>query len=366
VWRDAPKELGIPSQQCSGAPKTWPFFGTIRTANPSFRYYALTSPTLTEQSPVATEKREEEFKDLGFGTEVARGAQQRLLNRNGSFNVVREGLNPLSSLSLYHWLLRISWPRFLGFITAAYVIVNAMFAIAFLLCGPDALQSNPGSFVAQPFYRAFFFSVDSFATIGYGNIIPVGVAANTLVTIEALLNILGIALATGVIFSRFSRPSARIIYSQNALVAPYRGMTALEFRIANARSSQLIEVQIQVILTKMERFGGVPVRKFYDLELERRRVVFFALSWTVVHPIDSTSPMWGLSDKDLRDADAEILILLTGTDETLSQVVHSRSSYKADEIVWGAKFSNMFVRTPADGIVGMNLTHIHDIERITS
>jgi inward rectifier potassium channel len=311
------------------------------------------------------ERREEEFKDLGFGTEVAREAQQRLLNRNGSFNVVREGLNPFSSLSLYHWLLRISWPQFLAFITASYVIVNTLFAAAFLLCGPDALQSNPGSFVTQPFYRAFFFSVDSFATIGYGNIIPVGVAANTLVTIEALLNILGIALATGVIFSRFSRPSARIIYSKNALIAPYRGGTALEFRIANARSSQLIEVQIQVILTKMERIGGRMVRKFYDLDLERRRVVFFALSWTVVHPIDQASPMWGLSDADLREADSEILILLTGTDETLSQVVHSRSSYKADEIVWGAKFANMFVRTAADGIVGMNLTRIHDVEMLS-
>jgi inward rectifier potassium channel len=271
-------------------------------------------------------------------------------------------LHPLSSLSLYHWLLRISWPQFLGFITASYIIVNTVFAAAFLLCGPEALQSNPGSFVSQPFYRAFFFSVDSFATIGYGNIIPVGVAANTLVTIEALLNILGIALATGVIFSRFSRPSARIIYSHNALVAPYRGKTALEFRIANARSSQLIEVQIQVILTKMERVDGTTVRKFYDLPLERQRVVFFALSWTVVHPIDPTSPMWELTDEDLRRADAEVLILLTGTDETLSQVVHSRSSYKADEIVWGAKFANMFVRTKAEGIVGMNLTRIHDIE----
>ena len=128
-----------------------------------------------------------------------------------------------------------------------------------------------GSFAGQPFYRAFFFSVDTFATIGYGNIIPVGVAANTLVTIEALLNILGIALATGVIFARFSRPSAKIIYSRNAIVAPYRDKTALEFRIANARSSQLIEVQVQAILTKLERVGGATVRKFYDLDLERHR-----------------------------------------------------------------------------------------------
>jgi inward rectifier potassium channel len=337
-----------------------PFFRPI--LNTTFiQDAALTLPTPNEQQVPLSTSSEEEFKDLGFGAEVARSAQQRLLNRNGSFNVVREGLDPFSSLSLFHWLLEISWPRFLGFICGSYIAVNALFAVAYLLCGPDALQSNSGSFAGEPFYRAFFFSVDTFATIGYGNIVPIGVAANFLVTIEALMNILGIALATGVIFSRFSRPSARILYSRNAIIAPYRGKTALEFRIANTRSSELIEVQIQVILTKIERSGDTTVRKFYDLSLERRRVVFFALSWTVVHPIDPTSPMWGLGQKDLLDSDAEILILLTGTDETLSQVVHSRSSYKADEIVWGAKFANMFVRTEAAGIVGMNLTRIHEI-----
>jgi inward rectifier potassium channel len=250
----------------------------------------------------------------------------------------------------------------LGFMTISYVTINALFALAFLLCGPDALQSAVGSFAGQPFWRAFFFSVYTFATIGYGNIIPVGVAANSLVAIEALLYIIGIALATGVIFSRFSRPSTKIVYSRNAVVAPYRDKRALEFRIANGRSSQLIEVQIQVILTKLEQSNGATVRKFYELDLERHRVVFFALSWTVVHPIDPSSPMWGLTKKDLLDADAEVLILLTATDETLSQIVHSRSSYKADEIVWGAKFSNMFMRTEAAGIIGMNLDRIHDIE----
>jgi len=317
---------------------------------------------LIDQPVPIPKSSEEEFRDLGFGTEVARGARQRLLNRDGSFNVIREGLNPLSSLTLYHWLLTISWPRLLASIAGSYVAVNVLFTVAFLLCGPDALQSFSGSFAGHPFYRAFFFSVDTFATIGYGNIIPVGVAANTLVTIEAFLNILGIALATGVIFSRFSRPSTRIVYSRNAIVAPYRDRTALEFRIANGRSNQLIEVQVQVILTKLEKANGVSIRKFYDLGLERHRVVFFALSWTIVHPINQDSPMWGLTQSDLLDADAEILILLTGTDETISQTVHSRSSYKADEIIWGAKFTNMFMRTEADGIIGMNLDRIHDIE----
>ncbi len=326
----------------------------------------MTSSISAEQPVSVPPIGEEEFRDLGFGAEVARGTRQRLLNPDGSFNVIREGLDPFSSMSLYHWLLTISWLRFVGFITGSYIITNAIFAFAFLLCGPDALQSLSGSFAGQSFYRAFFFSVDTFATIGYGNIIPVGVAANTLVTIEALLNILGIALATGVIFARFSRPSAKIIYSHNAIVAPYRDKTALEFRIANARSSQLIEVQVQAILTKIERVGGAMVRKFYDLDLERHRVVFFALSWTVVHPIDPSSPMWGLTHKDLVDSDAELLVLLIGTDETVSQSVHSRSSYKADEIVWGAKFANMFLRTEAEGIIGMNLSRIHDIEMVYS
>ena len=317
--------------------------------------------TLNPETASASNNREE-FKDLGFGTEVARGTRRRLLNRDGSFNVVLEGLNPLSSLGLYQWLLTISWPRFLGFITGSYIAINAVFAFAYLLCGPDALQSTTGSFANEPFYRAFFFSVDTFATIGYGNIIPVGVVPNTLVTIEALVNIVGVALATGLMFARFSRPSARIIYSRNAIVAPYRDKTALEFRIANARTSQLIDVRVQAILTKIEHVNGSTIRKFYELELERNRVVFFPLSWTVVHPITPESPMWGLKHADLMEADAELLVLLIGTDENLSQIVHSRSSYEAGEIVWGAKFVNMFMRSETEGIIGMNLNRIHDIE----
>ena len=325
----------------------------------------MTSSTL-DTAPAPLPQSREEFKDLGFGTEVARGTRRRLLNRDGTFNVVLEGLNPVSSLSLYHWLLRISWARFLGFIAGSYIVINALFAVAYVLCGPDALQSSSGSFQNQPFYRAFFFSVDTFATIGYGNIIPVGVIPNTLVTIEALLNIVGVALATGVMFARFSRTSARIIYSRNAIIAPYRGETALEFRIANGRTSQLIDVQVQAILTKIELVNGVPIRKFYELELERSRVVFFPLSWTIVHPITPSSPMWGLTPESLAHADAELLVLLIGTDETVSQTVHSRSSYEADEIIWGAKFANMFMRTEAEGIVGMRLNRIHDIEPVPS
>lgn len=306
---------------------------------------------------------QEDFKDLGFGAEIARSSRRRLLNRDGTFNVLREGLDPLASISFYHWALTISWPVFLAAITGLYVALNAVFAVAFLLCGPDALHATSPLPQSSAFFRAFFFSVQSFATIGYGHIVPVGLAANLLVTLEALINIVGVALATGLVFARFSRPSAKIIYSNQAIIAPYRNGTALEFRIANLRNSQIIEMEAKVILSRIEIIEGTTARKFYELRLERSHVTFFALSWTIVHPIDATSPMFGWSERDLNSADAEILILLTGTDETSSSIVHSRSSYKAEEIVWNAKFSNIFMRTREGGVMGMNLSKIHDFER---
>lgn len=321
----------------------------------------MTTSTYTEHA-VVKPLFDDDFKDLGFGAEVARGSHQRLLNRDGTFNVVREGLDPISSLSLYHWSLTISWPLFLTAITVAYVAINAIFAGAFLLCGPSALQLTTSAPAGTAFARAFFFSVDSFATIGYGNIVPVGTAANLLVTFEALINIVGIALATGLVFARFSRPIAKIIYSEHAIVAPYRNATALEFRIANQRSSQIIEIEAKVILSKIEHIAGATSRKFYELKLERSRVTFFALSWTIVHPIVPTSPLYGLTEEDLIAADAEIMILLTGTDDTSSQVVHSRSSYKANEVIWNAKFSNIFMRTREGGVIGMDVSRINDIE----
>jgi inward rectifier potassium channel len=158
---------------------------------------------------------------------------------------------------------------------------------------------------------------------------------------------------------------AKIIYSEHAVIAPYRNVTALEFRIANQRSSQIIEIEAKVILSRIENLAGVTARKFYELKLERSRVTFFALSWTIVHPIVPTSPLYGLTEEDLLEADAEIMILLTGTDETSSQIVHSRSSYKANEVIWNAKFSNIFMRTREGGVIGMDVSRINDIERQT-
>jgi inward rectifier potassium channel len=223
------------------------------------------------------------------------------------------------------------------------------------------MDSSPNT---SQFLQDFFFSVQTLATIGYGRMSPHGLAANILVSIEALVGLLGLALATGLLFSRFSRPSAKIAYSHNAIIAPYRGITALEFRIANERSNELIEANATVTLSWNEHdVEGKLLRKFYPLTLERSKVVFFPLQWVIVHPIDETSPLYGMTKEKFDATDAEILILLTAVDETFSQTVHSRSSYKYHEIVWGAKFVDMF-QPSDDDMVSIDLRRIHAIEKI--
>ena len=272
----------------------------------------MTSSTFTEIPALDPASVEDASKDLGFGSEVARGSHKRLLNRDGSFNVIRFGLRPFASLSIYHWSLSASWPRFLGMLAVAYLGINTLFAFGYILCGVNALRGEAVGSSSEVFMRAFFFSVQTFATIGYGHVIAFGIAANVLVTLEAFLNIVGVALSTGVVFARFSRPTAKIIYSRHAVVAPYKGISALEFRIANARTSQIIELEAKVILSRIEASGEGLVRKFRDLDLERTRVTFFPLSWTLVHPIDERSPLMGMQYEDLLESNTEILILLTG------------------------------------------------------
>lgn len=312
-----------------------------------------------------TVEREEETRDLGFGSVVSGQSRLRLLNRDGSFNVARTGLNFWTSLSLYHSLLAMSWTRFYVIVTAFYTLLNAAFALCYMLCGAGALQGASDN-LGDGFLRAFFFSVETFSTIGYGNVIPVGMAANLLVTVESLVGLLAVALATGLLFARFSKPTARIIFSKRALIAPYRGITAFEFRITNGRSNQIIEMEAQVVFTRFEDVGGMRSRRYYGLELERNKVGFLPLSWTVVHPIDEASPLYGLTDEDLRASNAEFLVLLKGIDDTFSQTVHTRSSYSAEEVIWNARFTNLFNREADAGMMTIDVRRLDQIEMVES
>lgn len=312
-------------------------------------------------STEAEVKPPEESSDLGLGSRVVQGATQRFLNRDGTFNVSRHGLPLYRTLNPYHALVTISWPRFYGILLTAYIIVNLLFALGYLACGPAALQGVAAKSGIDRFWTAFFFSVQTVATIGYGKITPEGLAANTLVALEALVGLLGFTLAAGLAFARFSQPQAKILFSQNAVIAPYRGITGFMFRIANERDKQLIQVRAQIVLSRWEYENGARARKFHFLALERESVMFFPLHWVIVHPIDDKSPLAGLSAKALIESDAEFLILLTGYDETSFQTVHARSSYKAEEVVVGARFTDIFVRGER---IGVDLRRISDIERV--
>ncbi len=323
------------------------------------------SPPLFEPSPLAprrTPEEQERDRDLGLGSVVSRENRGRLLNRDGSFNVVRSGLGILEAVAPYQ-LLRISWIRFLGLVTLLYLVLNLLFAAAYWACGPEALQGPGATMLGGRFGQAFFFSVQTFATIGYGQIGPNGFAANLIVTVEALVGLIFQALATGLLFARFVRPTASILFSQHAVIAPYGGGRALQFRIANQHRNEIIELEAQVIFSAMQPDArGNAERRYFTLPLERNKVTFFPLSWTIVHPIDEKSPLAGRTSEDLERSQAEILILLSGIDETFEQTVHARSSYRNDEIIWNARFRSMYIPTDARMVVAVDVRGLHETE----
>jgi inward rectifier potassium channel len=299
---------------------------------------------------------QQESSDLGFGSLVSNQPSLRLLNRDGSFNVVKPNPRWLRRVSGYHRLLTMSWPAFFSMVLFFYVGINLVFAGGYYLLGPDALL---GDIHTSDFVRDFFFSIHSFATIGYGNIVPVGLMANLMVAFEALVGLLGLALVTGMVFARFSRPVADIVFSRSAIIAPYHDITGFEFRVVNARENQLIELHAKVVFSRFESIDGRVQRVFTSLPLERESVSFFPLNWTVVHPIDENSPLFGWTRERLIESSAEFLILLTAIDETFAQTVHSRSSYAASEVLWNVRFAPMFRNV--EGAMELDISRLHAV-----
>ncbi len=304
----------------------------------------------------------ESQSDLGFGSVVTGQSRERLLNPDGTFNVGRTGLPLFSSLNLYHIMLSMTWRTFLALVLLLYFVSNIVFGALYASFGSTALVDTSAEPMANLFIRGFFFSVQTFATIGYGTIHPVGIVPNLLVTIESYYSLLANALITGVVFARFARPTAKVLFSKVAVIAPYQGMEGLMFRLVNGRSNQLIEVEVKVMFARFVNENGKPTRRFDFLELERNKVAFFPLSWTVVHPIDEDSPLRGLTQQDLIRTDAELLILLTATDETFAQTVHTRSSYKPQEIRCGHKFVTIYNKVEDGEPISIDIRKLSMIE----
>ncbi|TAE96081.1 MAG: ATP-sensitive inward rectifier potassium channel 10 [Oscillatoriales cyanobacterium] len=276
-----------------------------------------------------------------------RPPQARLVNRKGQFTlgVVKLGVPRLHFADLYHRLLILSWPQFFMLICLSYVLTNSLFALAYLAGGDCIANARPGSFK-----DAFYFSVQTMATIGYGAMYPRTDYANTIVAIQALFGLWGVAMVTGLAFSRFSRPTARVIFSRVAIITFFNGVPTLMYRAGNQRFNQILEAQQRATLIR-------------DEVLVRSQSPIFALTWTVMHAIDENSPLYQLTAKDLIECQAEIVITLTGIDDTVSQTIHARHSFVASEIVWNMRFVDIISRTPDGGRV-VDYTRFHDVKPV--
>jgi inward rectifier potassium channel len=287
---------------------------------------------------------------------------RRIINKDGSFNVQRIGLDsPVQNL--YYWLINMSWTRFLIMGFAVYIALNLIFASLYLLAGVENLQGADGSGL-PPFLSTFFFSFETFTTVGYGTMAPYSFWTHVISTVETFMGWTGFALIAGLLYGRFSRPGSKILFSHRALIAPYRDeLTSLQFRMANKRHNVLMELEAKVLLMCIDPSGNTSDRKYFTLPLEVSSIHFFPLNWTIVHPIKEESPLYGLSKQDFERLDVEFLIMIKGFDDTFGQIVYTRCSYKWDEVVHGARFRKAY-DTDEFGNTIMNVNGIHHYDLI--
>lgn len=293
-------------------------------------------------------------------TQQYSGVLKRAINKDGHFNVRRVGVT-WRDFHPYLFLINVSWPLFVLIVTAAFVVVNTGFALVYAAIGIEHLKGAEAPTAGLRFLNAFFFSAHTLTTVGYGNIWPSGPVANTVAALEALTGLMGFAIATGLFFGRFSRPSARIGFSTTMVIAPYGNGSSLQFRVVNRRSNNLIDLEARVLLMTVEMMGERLQRRYMQLDLERNQVLFFPLTWTVVHPIDEKSPLHGKSAEDLERLQAEVMIMMKGFDDTFGQTVQARFSYRYDEITWGAKFSPAF-EVEKNGDLRVEVNRVGSIE----
>lgn len=295
--------------------------------------------------------RRSEAGEFGFG-QTTSSAGYRILNKDGSANIVRLGEKSFSIANIYHRLIDMSWPRFMLMVTLLYALVNLAFTLIYFFLIPDGIAGMIYQTEWERFWEVYFFSAQSLTTVGYGRENPVGQLSGAVAAIESFIGLMGFALATGLLYGRFSRPTALFRFSNNMLVAPYKharfpeAEKGIMFRVMNGRNNQLIEVEALVLFSYNAEQEGKVVRKFDQLKLEVEKISFLAMSWTIVHPIDANSPLYGLTPSELEQLDAEFMISMKAVDDTYVQQVYSRSSYTWKEVIWGARFSKIISNDP--------------------
>ncbi len=286
-----------------------------------------------------------------------------LVASHGRIRVEAKGLPRRWLTDSYVRLLELKWRRLLLLFVVGFIGFNTLFAGLYSLA-PGSLADGSRNGEAVPPIDAFFFSVQTVATIGYGVLYPKTLYANILVTVEIMAGVLGFAMGTGLMFARFSRPTSRIMFSKQAVIAPHNGMPTLMFRAANQRHNLILEAHVRVAVTREEISSeGRAMRRSRDLKLERQDNLTFVLSWTVMHPIDAASPLFGMTKEQMADSDIAIIVVMTGADESFAQQVYARHVYSATDIVWGRNFADI-IGVTEKGYPSIDYGKFHELEEI--
>lgn len=303
--------------------------------------------------------RQNNTENSGFGS----NASGRFINKDGLPNVRRTGVNVFNRLSWYHTMLNLSTFRFLSYLLISYILVNLAFAMIYYLIGVQHLTGIDKSDPVNEFIDVFFFSSQTFTTVGYGRIAPVGFLASLVATFEAFLGLLTFAIATGLFYGRFSRPRAYLRFSDIAVIAPFKQSTALMFRLAPYKNNALTDADVIVSAAIEVIEDGVRKSNFYRLETQLSKINTLALNWTVVHKIDENSPFYGFSEDDFKNTDIELIIQVRAFDEVFSNTVVQRSSYVTGEIIYGAKFIPMYYPDKGHQSTVLDLDKINEYQK---
>lgn len=292
------------------------------------------------------------FNDLGLGTKAA-----RLIRKDGAFNVKRKGEPSFSTVNLYLHLVRMPWGSFILLTLTAVTIINLVFATIYFKVGVNQFNGMTTGSAWVEFEECLFFSFQTFTTVGYGFLSPKSSIVSSIAALEAVTGLMVFAIITGLLYGRFAKPTAKVLFSKNMLVTPYQDIKSLQFRVVNRRKSVIMDLHCRVLVS----FKDGKSRTYRNLDLERASVVLFPLNWTVVHPITETSPLYGKTAEDLANLDTEFIVVLKGYDDTFSQDVNTIRSYRHDEMVWNARFELMY----EPGEDGSTILYVNKIDSYT-
>ena len=304
-------------------------------------------------------------KNTGFGTNAS-SYGGRFVNKNGTANVEKRGMHLLQRISWYHTMIDMPGWKFIFIILSFYMAINFLFASIYYGIGIEHLNgiSNSGNEWVK-FGQAYFFSAQTFTTVGYGHISPSGFLTSALSAAEALIGLLSFAIATGLFFGRFSKPTAFLKFSHNAVIAPYGDITGLMIRTTPFKNTNFTDAEAKMTLGMSVEENGKRINKFYSLELELDKINALTLSWTLVHPITEDSPLYKFTKLDFKNTNGEILVFIKTFDDMFSNTVAARTSYTFDEVVYGAKFEPMYTRSHDNSRTILNLDKLNEFNSFT-